>query len=112
MSGVAGVYNIPEDQKTLNEWTFNHYGHHQDINDAIFRLHGVRLPIYPMDPVTPENMSVFLYQHALMHTNQNQVLGIVGVNLLDVDWNNMVERGVWINLNGSEHLQASRILGI
>lgn len=109
---IANLANIPGDEPSLLNWTFAHMDHHRQISAAIQRNTGQILPIFPIDPITPTNMGVFLYQHAQMHQQQNAVLGINGLNLLDVDWRDEAQRATWIFQNFTEHLRASNLLGI
>lgn len=109
---VADIFNIPEDDTTLNQWSFAHMDHHRLLIDYIFRTKGVSLPIYPLDPVNPADFATFGYQHQVMHNDQNKILGIDGQDLLDVDWSNPTQRAAWIWLNATEHLQALNKTGV
>lgn len=110
--GVADIANVPNDQKTLLEWSFSHMAHHRDINRRIFEIENVALPEYALDPVNPNDAEVFLAQHQIMHNNQNTVLGIEGQNLSEVNFRDPVELSTWIFLNFQEHLAAYNILGV
>ena len=109
---IANIANIPENWETLQEWSFAHMAHHRDLNAYILRTKGINLPLYPIDPMNPDDMGTFGYQHQVMHNNQNSVLGIDGQDLLDVDWSDQTQRATWIFLNMNEHLQASQITGV
>lgn len=109
---IANIANIPEDDVSLNQWSFAHMAHHRDLNSYILRKHGVNLPLFPIDPMNINDMGTFGYQHQIMHNNQNEILKIAGNDLLDVDWNNPEQRAIWIWLNFSEHLQASQITAV
>ena len=109
---IANLANIPADEQTLMEWSFAHMAHHVDLNAYLQREKKVNLPIFPLDPVNPADMATWSYQHQLMHNNQNQLLGISGNDLLDVDWQDQGQRATWIFLNFAEHLQATNITGV
>lgn len=111
MSGIAGLYNDFTTEEEKNVWAFTNASHHQQINDAIYRLNGIALPSFLLDPMDPGNKT-WLRLHQTMHENQNAILGINGFNLLEVDLTNEKERSGWIFLQAQEHVLASNILGI
>ena len=110
--GLAMLYNTWSDPQTLAEWSFNHAANHRDIVRSIFAKHNQELAEYPLDPMNPNDMAFWEYQHALMHIEMNAVLGIAGQNLTGVDWNDPQALSEFIDANADEHLQASKILGI
>ncbi len=112
MSAIAGLYNVPGTESEFLTWSFINAAHHRDIARVVYQLVGTVLPEFQLDPFDPNNPGVWLYQHQLMHQNQNEVLGIAGYDLLDVDWQNEGERAGWIQLHASEHYQAANILKI
>jgi len=109
---IANIANIPEDWISLQQWSFAHMAHHADLNSYILRTKGISLPVFPIDPVNPDDLGTFSYQHQVMHNNQNKVLGIAGNDLLDVDWRDRAQLENFIFLNFSEHFQASQITGV
>lgn len=112
MSGLAGLYNIPGSPEELDVWAFIHAAHHRDINRIIFELYQITLPEYGLDPIDPQNVNAWNYQHQEMHSIQDEILGISGFNLSDVDWTDRGQLASFIFLNASEHYQAAQILGI
>jgi hypothetical protein len=110
--GIASIANVPDSVDSTETWAFNHMAHHRDINRVIYQLFKIALPEYSLDPFNPNDFGVFGYQHQTMHNNQNAVLGIAGQDLTDVDWKDLGQRTVWIQLNFNEHYQASNILGV
>ena len=109
---LATIFNEPRDKQTADEWAFSHMAHHRDINRRIFEIYHVTLPEYVLDPFNPSDTGTFGYQHQQMHNAQNAILGISGNDLVDVNWKNEEERGIWVDLNAREHLAASAILGV
>lgn len=93
-------------------WSLPHMAHHRDLNTYLVGKFSVSLPLYPLDPWDPTDLSVQLYQHQLLHNAQNELLGIAGQDLLDVDWNDPTQRAEWIFLNAQEHFQASTLTGV
>lgn len=112
MSGLADLYNVPGTDEERAQWSFAHMAHHRDINLAIYNLIKVALPEYILDPINLNDTGTWEYQHQLMHDNQNQLLGIQGQDLTDIDWKNQNLLNAWTFLNASEHYQASQILEI
>lgn len=112
MSGIAGIYNVPTTPDELKVWATTHARHHTDINQAIYNQTGGNLPEFVLDPIDPENTSVWEDQHQIAHNNFNSVLGIAGYDLSEVDFTNRDYMTGWITLNAQEHFQAANILGI
>ncbi len=112
MSAIASLYNIPSSNFNRSQWAFAHAAHHRDINRRIYELVKIALPEYLLDPINPDEMGTWEYQHQLMHDNQNALLNIVGFDLTGLDWKKQNELAGWIYLNGEEHRQAADILEI
>ena len=115
MSAIANLANIPGTPEEFLQWSFAHANHHANINAAVYNQLGIVLPSFVLDPFNPddaESAQTWAYQHQLMHQNQNAVLGIEGLDLTEVDWQDPGNRASWINSNFSEHFQASNFLGI
>lgn len=109
---VASIFNIPESPESLAQWSFPHMDHHRNLNNYLEQKFTVQLPLYPLDPVNPNDMSTWLYQHQQLHTLQNQLLNINGQNLLEVDWNDPTQRAEWVFLNATEHQKAALATGV
>ena len=112
MSGIADLYNVPSTDVERAQWSFAHVAHHRDINRRIYELIAVALPEYIIDPINPANPDDWEYLHQTMHDNQNQILGIQGQDLTQVDWKDQRLLTAWIFLHSSEHSQAADILEI
>ena len=112
MSGLADLYNVPTTDSERAQWAFAHMAHHRDINQEIYSLIKVALPEYILDPIDPNDVGQWEYQHQQMHDAQNAILGIQGQDLTGVDWKDQRLLAGWIFLNQSEHYQASNILEI
>lgn len=111
---IANLLNVPGTQQELDIWNFAHAAAHVDINRLILETHNVSLPAFVLDPMDPLRTDFYnwLYLHQEMHNAQNNVLGISGYDLLDIDWKDPGQRAGWIYLHENEHYQASDILGI
>ena len=112
MSAIASLFNVPSNETELNSWAFAHAAHHRDINRTIYLATGRELPEFVLDPFNPKESGVWLYQHQVMHQNQDAALGISGYDLLEVDFTDAGQFAGWILLNANEHVQAADILRI
>jgi hypothetical protein len=112
VSGLASLANVPSTNEERAQWAFAHMAHHRDISARIYLLVKLALPEYILDPINPDDSGDWEYQHQVMHDNQNQILGINGQDLTGVDWKDQRLLAGWIQLNFSEHYQASQILEI
>jgi hypothetical protein len=73
---------------------------------------GATLTTYVLDPIAGFDRDNWLRRHQTAHNDMNEVLGIAGNDLSDVDFKNPKELQAWINLHAQEHLQANDILRI
>ena len=112
MSCVASLFNVPSKQNELDDWSFSHAAHHRDINRVIFQLLKISLAEYVLDPLNVKDAETWLYQHQLMHQAQDEILGIAGLDLLDVNFDDKNEFAGWIFANATEHVQAAQVLRI
>ena len=112
MSGIAGIFNVPANPDQLAQWSFNHAVHHVEINAAILKATGITVPSYVLDPFSPADMELWLYQHQTMHNTIDAILGIKGYDLTTVDWKDPTQLGGWIQGNANEHFQAANLLEI
>jgi hypothetical protein len=110
--GLAAIYEVPQERDDWAFWSFNHAAHHTDIVRVLYETKGVQLSSFLLDPMDPDNMDRWLYWHQTMHTEMDLVLNITSNNLLDLDWRDDGQLQEWINFNGSEHYQATTLLGV
>lgn len=114
MSSIASLYNVPTPGQIdqLNTWGFAHMAHHRDVIRVIYLATKIALPEFPLDQINPEDTETWSDLHQQMHNDMNNILGISGFNLLDVNWKDTGALTGWINLNANEHYQAANILQI
>ena len=67
---------------------------------------------FQLSPIDPTAMGMWAYNHAIMHNQINAVLGTIGFNLLEVDFEDPDQLAEWMNQNASEHQQICTALGI
>jgi len=109
---LAALFNVPQTPDQLAEWSFVNAAAHLDINRVILQTRSIVIPAYVLDPINPNDMQTWLYQHQIMHQDMDAVLGIAGYDLLDVDWNDKGEFAGWIAAHANEHVQAGQILNL
>jgi len=73
---------------------------------------GLPLDQFILDPMDPDDLGMWSYLHATMHSQINQVLGTEGFDLLSWDWNDPEQFATFLRLNGDEHLRLSTALGV
>ena len=116
------ISTVPITREDIKRWAFCHMANHLDIIRRIYETTEpvppaitpppISLNPFPLDPVDPENLGQWLYQHSVMHAQMNLVLGIAGYDLLELDWSDRDQLIEWMNFNSDEHIQASKKLGI
>lgn len=84
--------------------------HHRDIDQAIFRQHGVLVQEYVLDPFNPKDPGQWAYQHQNMHSAVNAVLGLSGFDLTEVDWTRQDQLAGFIQSNADEHVSWATLL--
>lgn len=88
-----------------------------DITDGDSILFGpganvLVLDQFQLSPINTDDFGLWLYNHQTMHSQINQVLGLTGFNLLDLDWEDQDQLQDWLNQNGDEHQRICSALGI
>jgi hypothetical protein len=119
---LSEIVQTPLTPDEVKRWSFAHMANHRDI---IRRIYETTTPVppattpppislnpYPLDPIDPDNLGIWLYNHSIMHVQMDVVLGIAGYDLLDLDWRDPDQLREWISFNSNEHVIASRLLGI
>lgn len=112
MSGIAGIYNIPGNPNELSVWSTTHATHHRDAINTVYRIAQTQLTQYILDPFDPNDPQGWLAQHQQAHDDMNGILGLSGLDLLQVDFRKQDDLSAWILNNASEHMQWSNILEI
>lgn len=110
--GLPALYVQPTDSDQWDAWSFNHGANHYDIIGATQTSKGITLQTFPLYPMDPSDVELWLYQHQVMHNQANAALGTSGYNLLALDWNDPDQFQLWLELNGDEHVRFCTLLGI
>ena len=107
------LYAPPQSQDDWNSWAFSHAANHYDWIPAVQRVKNVTgLQQFMLNPIDPDDLGLWLYQHQIMHDEVNAALGTSGFNLLEMDWKSEDQFAQWLRLNGDEHTRISAVLGV
>jgi hypothetical protein len=109
---LAAIYNVPSNQIEFLEWCQAHAQHHRDIDRYLFVNNQVTVPQYVFDPLAPDDMESFIYQHQSVHDLESATLGLETYDLTDVDVSNPGEFAGWIYLNADLHRQMADQTGV
>jgi hypothetical protein len=109
---LASVLNIPHNQQEWDWFSWNHKLSHDKIRSAILQKYGLSLVDYQIDPFSSTNVQQWLQNNSSLHNDMNTVLGLPGIDLLDVDLSKDNERDSWIWFNYLEHFNAENKLGV
>ncbi len=108
---VAKLFNVPEDERGMLVFSFHNADQHALIAREVVAQRGVSLPAYVLDPIPSADPETWLAIHQASHNAFTAALGIAGVDLTDVDFNDPEQAASWHRLHGEEHRQAADILG-
>lgn len=109
---LATLYNVPRDEPSLAEFAFANMNEHFKIQEALQRLLGISVEVFPLDPIPAADIGNWAYNHQAMHNQQNQILGIAGNDLTQPDFSSPEAMEAWSFDHASEHVQAAQILGL
>lgn len=109
---LAALYNVPGSNEELAQWSFAHAAHHHDLIQAVQQKFGLTSQEYVLDPVNPDDMGTWIYNHQVAHWLLDQQIGGQGFDLTDVDWKDRGQLAGWIWLNAVSHYNYSLVLGV
>ena len=110
--GLPLLYSQPTDDDSWRSWAFNHAANHYYILQAVLVQKSQNLTQFCLDPMDPDNLGLWLYQHQEMHDQVNALLATTGYDLLSYDWDDPDEFAEWLRLNGDEHTRINAALNI
>jgi hypothetical protein len=109
---LPSLLNIPHSQSEWDQFSWNHRLSHDKIRSAVLAQFKLSLTDYQIDPISPGNIQQFLQNNSSLHNDMNTVLGLPGIDLLDVDLSKDNERDSWLWFHFKEHFDAENKLGI
>ena len=110
--GLANLFRPPPGSAGWQEFWFNNWIDHQDIQQAIQKELQVNQEIYIIQPWIDSDIPAILQRHQQFHNDMNGALGINGQDLstLDINSEKAIEEWVWQHY--SEHQAAHQILNL
>ena len=108
---VAVLFNVPESPADFLVFSFHNADQHALIVREVASRKGILLPLYVLDPIPASDPATWLEVHQASHNAFTAALGIAGVDLTDVDFQDPEQLASWSRLHGEEHRQAADILG-
>ena len=106
------LYNTPDSESTLLEWSANHQRDHFLIQYTIQqKYNGTNIILLPIDPVPIQlDMLTWSMNHQIMHNEMDNVTGVQGFDLSSVNFNQRDQLLIWINLHAWEHYRVWNVL--
>ncbi len=109
---LATLWTPPVTERLLLDFSFSNMDEHRKAADAVFRKYGINLQLYPLDPIPPAAYrGAWDYNHQAMHNDLDSILGVAGVDLTSVVWDDPEQVLVYIQLHAPLHMQYAKILG-
>lgn len=109
---LALLLNVPKTPEEWVRWSFHHDDSHVRIRQGILVQKGINLTQYQLNPIFQEDVQGWLQRNSQTHSDMNGVLGVQGVDLLDVDFNDASKSEAWTWLHYQEHFTAESALKI
>lgn len=108
---LANLFNMPDSREDFLVFGTHNMDSHRLIVAALAQR-GTIVPLFSLDPVDPVDPAGWLRAHQQAHNDFTAALGIEGVDLTDVDFQDQEQLSAWVRLHGEEHRQAANMLGI
>lgn len=108
---IASLLNLTS-PRDFTAFSFANADHHMLALLKVNKTLGLNLTTYVLDPIPEFDTLNWLRRHQQAHTDLNNLLGIQGADLTDVDFKKQTEREAWAELHYFEHLQFQQSLGI
>lgn len=96
----------------LSSWAWHHRVDHQDIASAVKKQLNITLPQYEIEPMTFTKDSIFLLRNQQMHSDMNAALGLSGVDLSTLNFDDRSQVQAWLFQHFQEHSAAHAKLKI
>ena len=112
MASLAAVLYPPPTKQGWNDWAHANFQHHLAIRSGIVAVKGVIPTPYRIWPVSDFDFSDWEEQHQQEHSLMNQILGISGQDLSDIDRQDRRKLDAWMFAHFIQHQAAAQILKI
>lgn len=102
----------PPTERGFDEWTWQHFNHHQAIIQAANVKFGVSLTLNQIYPLNENDISTWLDNHQNMHYQMNQLCNVQSNDLGDVDFKDSKQAAAWFQIHWQEHQGCAGVLGL
>jgi hypothetical protein len=110
--GIADIFNLPGNDDQLAFWSRMHMVWHRSAIVEIQRQHAIILAEFLLDPISVDEIDVFLANHQTMHNDLDAILQVPSQDLTNVDWEDETQRIGWFQAHAQQTQQESNKLGI
>ena len=105
------LYNTPNDPEFFRIWSFANLDSHNQITAAL-QAKGTMLPIFPLWPISQEDLQGFLLRHQQVHNAMDAALGLLSEDYTNIDFQQPDVVAQVLYLHAEDHRQAHQMLGI
>ncbi len=110
--GLANLFRPEPGDDGWQDYWFNNWIDHQDIQQAIQKLLAVNQEIYIIQPWLNSDAPAILQRHQQFHNDMNGALGLSGQDLSSLDIKSEKAIEEWVYVHYQEHMAAHQILNI
>ena len=101
--GLANLFRPAPGDDGWQEFWFNNWIDHQDIQQAVNKLKGLNNEVYQIDPWNEQAKDAILLRHQFFHNDMNSALGLNGSDLTSLDFKDKEAVKGWIYSHYLEH---------
>lgn len=108
MANLAAVLYPPPEKTGWTEWTHQNHQHHLAIETALMQVKGIHATPFRIWPAT--NLKDWEGQHQQAHDLFCRALGIQGIDLTGLDFEDKSKKDAFFWQHYQQHLAAASIL--
>jgi hypothetical protein len=109
---LPALFDITSSDASIEQFFFWNAQDHIEISQAVQAQKTVNLFQRVLHPVDMQAIDLWLELHQQSHNDINQVLGLSGNDLSDLDFSDPRKVREWMNLHAQEHLAMRQALKI
>jgi DNA-binding GntR family transcriptional regulator len=102
----------PDTKNGFDEWSFQHFAHHQAIIAAAQSGKNTRLTLYNIWPFSFDNAQNWLLQHQAQHNDMNALYKQSGSDFTSVDFRDKRALDAFFDLHFREHQAIAALCGV
>lgn len=108
---LATLFNLITNEETKAEFSFSNQDSHILVCDQLYRVFGIQIPQYILNPIPPDTNEWSL-NHQASHNAINSYLGVAGQDYTGIDFSDDNAMKNWIQNHADEHRTWHDILRI